>query len=732
MEKTQLRDSVLRFGIFQANLGARELRKHGTRVRLTGQPFEILALLLEQPGKIVTREQLRARLWPADTFVDFEHSLNSAVKKLRAALNDSPENSRYIETIPRHGYRFIAPVAVMDSTVLGASDANGFMQGPTTGGSPGTSVKGVGKFAQAIGASKRRRALPILASRLAAPIGVLAILAGIYFLRPAVPPARVLRIRQITHLGTVESHQNLVTDGPRIYFRDKTGGERSLKYVASDGGEGYLLPNSSTELDINGISPDGSKLLVSSVLLEGDNPIWELPTGGGGRSRVGNIVAIDSEWSQDGRRLAYMTAEDGIYVANEDGSGARKLTDVPGTPYCPRWSPDSTRIRFVVIHSETGPIDLWEVSTDGKSTARPLLPGWSNPASEWGGSWSPDGRYYFFSSSVDGVRCVWALREKTDWWHRVNGTPIQLTSGPISYSQPRTSRDGKTLFVVGEERRGELLRFDLKSKRLLPFLPRFSADHVSFSKDGQWMAYVQYPEGILWRSKLDGTERLQLSAAPIRAYLPRWSPDGKWIAFAGIAALGEPAKLYRVKADGLTGLEELLEKGTEAWSLDWSPDGKSVMFGRASATDAPEAADLVTLDLKTKRMEALPGSRGLQAPQWSPDGRYLAARSVSSKQLKLYDTQRRQWMDPGVENVDYETWSSDGTYLYFNTFLNHEDPSIFRLRIKDRKIERLYTLQNVMLTGVYGLWSGVAPDGSPLILRDAGSRDIYAIDLELP
>lgn len=102
---------VLRFGVFEVNPPARELRKHGTRMRLPGQPFAILAMLLEKPGKVVTREEMRARLWASDTFVDFEHSLNSAIKKLRAALSDSSENSRYIETVPRVGYRFIAPVA---------------------------------------------------------------------------------------------------------------------------------------------------------------------------------------------------------------------------------------------------------------------------------------------------------------------------------------------------------------------------------------------------------------------------------------------------------------------------------------------------------------------------------------------------------------------------------------------------------------------------------------------
>jgi TolB-like protein/DNA-binding winged helix-turn-helix (wHTH) protein/Tfp pilus assembly protein PilF len=121
-EKRSTPSPIFRFGVFQANLAARELRKHGVRIRLPGQPFSILSMLLEKPGELVTREEMRQRLWAADTFVDFEHSLNSAIKKLRAALGDSPENSRYIETIPRVGYRFIAPVEV--ATAKGDSAAN--------------------------------------------------------------------------------------------------------------------------------------------------------------------------------------------------------------------------------------------------------------------------------------------------------------------------------------------------------------------------------------------------------------------------------------------------------------------------------------------------------------------------------------------------------------------------------------------------------------------------------
>ncbi len=105
--------SVRRFGVFQINLAARELRKHGVRIRLPGQQFSILSMLLERPGEVITREEMRQKLWTSDTFVDFEHSLNSAIKKLRSALGDTPENSRYIETIPRVGYRFVAPIQVI-------------------------------------------------------------------------------------------------------------------------------------------------------------------------------------------------------------------------------------------------------------------------------------------------------------------------------------------------------------------------------------------------------------------------------------------------------------------------------------------------------------------------------------------------------------------------------------------------------------------------------------------
>jgi DNA-binding winged helix-turn-helix (wHTH) protein/TolB-like protein len=122
--------NLKRFGTFEVDLRARELRKGGIRIRLQDQPFEILTVMLERPGEVVTREELRQRLWPAGTFVDFEHSLNAAVKRLRAALGDDANNPRFVETLPRRGYRFIAPVRAASSPAAGTPSPGDFTPRP--------------------------------------------------------------------------------------------------------------------------------------------------------------------------------------------------------------------------------------------------------------------------------------------------------------------------------------------------------------------------------------------------------------------------------------------------------------------------------------------------------------------------------------------------------------------------------------------------------------------------
>ena len=177
------------------------------------------------------------------------------------------------------------------------------------------------------------------------------------------------------------------------------------------------------------------------------------------------------------------------------------------------------------------------------------MPGWSNPPQECCGNWTPDGKYFIFQSDHDGKTQIWAMPEKGRLVPQNRPEPTQLTTGPLSYSPPFPVVDGKRIFAVGSQPRGELVRFNKKTQQFEPYLSGISADSVDFSRDGQWVAYVTYPEGNLWRSKADGSERLQLTFAPMQVLLPRWSPDQKQIVFTGFVP-GKPGRNYMVSANG--------------------------------------------------------------------------------------------------------------------------------------------------------------------------------------
>ena len=285
-------------------------------------------------------------------------------------------------------------------------------------------------------------------------------------------------------------------------------------------------------------------------------------------------------------------------------------------------------IRFRVGGFTTTQGSLWQVSVDG-TNLHPLLPGWHTPPVECCGKWTTDGKYFVFGSGGN----VWALAEKGKWFGKSSAQPVQLTSGPMSFFSPLPSKDGKKLFVVGALARGELSRYDAKSAEFLPFLSGISADSVSFSKDGQWVAYVSFPEGTLWKSKLDGSQRIQLSYPPLTAVLPSWSPDGKQLVFYGFLPGGN-AKLYTVSTDGGTPSEQIPEDSEKKLDPDWSADGTKIVFGNGPTN---RNSSIRILDVNTHQLSTLPGSTGLYSPRWSPDGRYIVAMTFDSRSLMLFD-----------------------------------------------------------------------------------------------
>jgi serine/threonine protein kinase/Tol biopolymer transport system component len=537
-----------------------------------------------------------------------------------------------------------------------------------------------------------------------------------YLLTRPFPVPKVSGYIQLTHDG--ERKQLVGTDGPRLYFNVGTATSAGIAQVSSTGGETARITTPSKADWLLNVSPDGAELLFAD--LPGNTvkgPLWTVPVLGGSPRRLGNTVGLDGAWSLDGKTLVYANGSD-LCLAKSDGTEPHKLVSVAGRAHAPVWSHDGRQLRFSVQDLKTEATSLWEVSAEG-TNLRPLLPGWHNPPDECCGKWTADGRYFVFESEGQ----IWVLPEKRSFLRKAPGEPFQLTSSPMTLAWPLPSRDGKKLFLLGQTIRGELVRWDSKSRQLVPFFSGISAQDVSFSKDGQWVAYVSYPEATLWRSKPDGSERLQLSYPPLYAGLPRWSPDGKQIVFMDLST-GKPARTYLVSAEGGSTQELMSGDPQPHCDPNWSPDGAKIVFG--SYPLFPTA--IRVLDVKTHQVFTLPQSKGLFSPRWSPDGRYIAAMPGDWLSIVLYDFATQQWSELAKGGVGYPSWSKDGQYVYFLHVPS--DPAVVRVRIRDRKLEQVMDLKNFRMAGYSGFWLGLAPDDSPLLLRDIGSQEIYALDWE--
>lgn len=723
---------VLRFGQFELNPASGELRKAGIPVKIGPQPFRVLLLLAERPRQVVTRMEIQRCLWGDDTFVDYEHGINFCVNQIRAALCDDAEKPRYVETLPRRGYRFIASV----STQIPAEPA------------PARAPIDISSVPRAVAAEpdvavKDRPVQPprqktktfqwqwMVATAIVAVFFFVA-----FFARPEAPLPRVRRIQQITHLGAVTQNQNLLVRGSRIYFMTTDNGEFRLKYMSLNDNSVSSIHNLTPKAELHDISPSGSELLITEIevgfpALQWMRSLWKVPIAGTTPQRVGNVLADDAAWSPDGRTIVYThELEQSLNLVNLDATNARRIATLPGRPFKPRWSPNGKLIRTSLIDKD-GRISFWQVEASGKNLAR-ILPGWDDSSQLESGKWTVDGRFFLFTALKGGVRNIWMLPDKRNFLPRNSSQASQLTAGPISFFLPTPAPDGKTIYAVGHQPRGQLMRYDARSRQFEPYLNGLSGDQLSFSSDGLWVAYVAYPEGDLMISRLDGSQRLQLTFSPMRAYAPRWSPNGSQIAFAGSAAPGKPRKVLVVSARG--GSTRLLapEIGGEQVAPDWLDDGKSILFG--SWSESRETASLHVVDVKTGHDTLLPGTLGLAGGRVSPDGRSIAAISDSNQSVVLYDMashEKRMLAQVGV----FPNWSGDGRYIYYSTLmlgagLGSEAAAVYRVRVSNDQIERLIPAPSFPLTGNWGFWSGIAPDGSLLVLREMGTSDVYALDVE--
>jgi eukaryotic-like serine/threonine-protein kinase len=579
----------------------------------------------------------------------------------------------------------------------------------------------------------------------AAVVLVLAFMAFAFLAwRGPVPPPRVLSAAQITSDNLPKT--SLVTDGPRLYFQETINEREMLSQVSAGGGDISQIATPFSNTFVQDVSALRSELLVGSSngeenFLTGlETPQWIVPVPAGSPRRLGDVVALGVAWSRDGQQLAFSRGKD-IYLARWDGSQPRKLITAASTCFSLQFSPDGKRLRFSAGEQQFGYLyfrnsRLWEVSIDGSGLHQLLAESFHQALGECCGRWSADGSYFFFVVQGNGRNDIWALGEKRGLFQRASTDPQPLTAGPLSYSSPMAALSGNRLFVIGEQQRAQLQQLDFKSHQFLPVLNGISGGEVDFSRDAKWFAYVSYPDNLLWRSRIDGIDKLQLTSAPIRASMPRWSPDGKEIAYVCYLPSGIP-KVCIIGRDG-SAVDEIQSPGsTSPDDPQWSPDGKSLLVALYPPTIAGNRQDFsaVQYDLQAKKFTTIPGSEQTVGPRLSPDGRYISFFTVDTKTEKLLEVSTGKWSDLATGNVlQYPNWSPDSKYAYFED-LGPDGPEIDRVSIATRKKERVASLKGIVRVNMPESaipWNGMAPDGSPMIMRDVSTRDIYGLELQLP
>lgn len=700
----------LKFADFTLDLHAGELRRNESTVRLQDQPFQVLAILTQRAGEVVTRDELRNRLWGANTFVDFDNSLNAAVAKIREALADSPDDPRFVETLPRRGYRFIANVTPL--------------QGPSLEGQTADTVIPV----ETPHGRSKWWAFAILG------LAGVAIAALALALRtPQLP--KVTRYVQLTNDGQPKARpvsfiNILLTDDSRIYFALGTPKGWELAEVSATGGEPITVPLPLEGIIPNDISRDHSRLLFAGggkgTELPG-SPYWVMQLPGGPTERLGDVRARGASWSPDGKRIAY--AQDrSVYIAESDGGEPRLLATFDSSPFQPRWSPDGTVLRFYLFDVKRGSGELWEISVDG-TNPHVLFPNWSAGSDICCGVWTPDGRYFVFQATHDDVTDLWARRERASFLRSGPEEPVRITFGPMNFLSPTPSPDGKRLFVIGEQDRGELMRYDSASHQFVTYFSGASIEGLDFSPDGEWVLYTAFPEATLWRSRTDGSKRIQLSPPSWRAYNPRWSPDGKRVAFMA-AKPGDPWKIYLIPSEGGSP-KELIESKEIQWHPNWSAKGDTLMFGDPWWSRSPS---IHLVDIASHHSSTLPNSEGLYFPCWSPNGRFVAAVSKDLRRVVLFDFNTQNWNELAtMDSVGHLAWSRKGEYVYFDA-ATKDGVSIYRVGARDHKLERVSPIPQHIAAPfeLFSPWTGLAQDDSPLLMRDASIQEIYALDLQLP
>jgi Tol biopolymer transport system component/DNA-binding winged helix-turn-helix (wHTH) protein len=742
-QMTEINGSArVRFGAYEVDLHTHELWKHGIRVKLVGQPFEILAVLIARPGQLVTREELRAELWPGDTFVDFNHGLNAAVNKLRDALCDSAEDPKYIETLPRRGYRFIA--AVEKATVERVPTEKAPQ--PETEPKPAVLVEQISE--------------PPAQTQLV----------------PSVPPPDLdQHVPQPKRWWPYLMSAVVVVLAVWLIWDPLRSNPERDEELASEKAKvrpPVLLTSLSDATSDPAFSPDGNWVAFRRTgFVPGVSGIWVKQVGGDELTQItSNVNDCCPVWSRDGRSVAFSRFAGAvriIYAVPANGGELRKLYSTRVGPKHGEldWSPDGTTIAFVAEASHaTSAIFLLSVE-DGKvlqlSTPTEL-------ESDWGPSFSPDGTQIAFirttngkfPSSImltsaaggearrlatdpqqvdgapawtaDGSSIIFAARDSDiDKLWRISvarGIPTQVVDAGSPAWSPAISKRGFRLAYLRMSSARSIEQIDLapsahNARGLVTSVGGQNAG-PQVSPDGKRLVFMSDRAGgmDIWVSERDGTNPIQLTAVGT-AGSPRWSPDGKTIAFdVGLGLDWQlPRAIFVVNADGGTP-RPLVQDRFNNVAPSWSRDSALIYFasdrsGSLQVWKVPSAGG-APVQVTTQGGFAV----------WEASDHYIYYAKHRYPGPELWRIPAAGGAEapvfPGVQPVDWAAWTVVEKGIFFVANGAQGAPTLCFFDLSSLTIKPLTVL------AAPPFWLGAQPDGSSVVFDVPGSEASHIMLLE--
>jgi serine/threonine protein kinase len=566
-------------------------------------------------------------------------------------------------------------------------------------------------------APKRRSPWPWI---LAAACALAVIAAVVLWLRLPPPVPFVESITQITDDG--EPKSVAVNDGSRVYFQEGTQGAIRVAQVSISGGRTAPIENAPLNSSIVNVAPDGSEMLLRAE--NGDILALPLPAGEP-RKLLDGKSYYDADLLPDGSIVYSAPGQQGgsdLVLAEKDGSNPRKILSSPNRLYGILASPDGANIFLCEAHKDGCTVQ--SIRKDGSGRRTDLL-----EIRDGDGTWyavSHDQRYLLYTRSIGNQSDLWAVPLKKGLLQRTSG-PVRLTAGPLSYSGVFPSRDGRQLFTVGTKSREEMVRYDPRTRQFSPYFPGLAAIEAQFSPDGEWMTYLSFPDTSLFRCRIDGSERKQLTFPPMKAGWPRFTPDGKKVSFTSVdqSIWNTDSAIYMVDMAG--GQPRRIAEARAA--AEWSPDGGSLVFVGGPNQTSPR---IRLMNLATGRISDLPGSESIAGAIFINAGT-LVAFNVKTNKFVTFDFASGKWSDLVALPSMSLSWgfSRDHKFLFYAVGAQ----KVQRVSLATRKVEDVTELKGFHQAyhPTSGNWDfSLAPDGSLIFPRDISFQEIYALNMRWP